>query len=48
LKVAEENGCRAVGIELNPAYCGLIMKRIRQRTMMFHADDENVPHTLTA
>lgn len=34
LQVAEKNGCKAVGIEMNPEYCDLIVKRIGQRSLL--------------
>jgi DNA modification methylase len=33
LQVAEANGCKAVGIELNPDYCRLIEQRLRRQTL---------------
>jgi len=34
LQVAEQNGCKGVGIELNARYCKLIVKRIGQRSLL--------------
>lgn len=33
LQVARKNGCRGIGIELNPEYAKLVAKRLEQRTL---------------
>ncbi len=38
LEVAIDNGCRAVGIEINPKYCELIVNRLAQGVFSFGAD----------
>jgi DNA modification methylase len=35
LKVARDNNCKAIGIELNSDYCGLILKRMAQGVIEF-------------
>lgn len=35
--VAQRLGCRAIGIELNPDYCGLAAGRFRQRNLFARA-----------
>jgi site-specific DNA-methyltransferase (adenine-specific) len=42
LQVAEQNGCKAVGIEINPGYCRLIEARLRQAVLDF-GDNPNPP-----
>jgi site-specific DNA-methyltransferase (adenine-specific) len=38
LQVAKESQCGAIGIELNPEYCGLITDRLQQAVFNFASE----------
>lgn len=45
--VARKNGCRCIGIELNPAYCDLACHRLRQGTLFGAANRQENPDDRT-